>query len=454
MLLYVGELNRRCFEDYGGRPEQLVHAPQVVDNARFAGEWARYAPRCGSLKLAFGIAPRQKVCIFCGKFIASKQPLVLLEAFLDANLGDQWVLLMVGDGPLRAPCEARAAERGATSRVVFAGFLDQNEIGRAFAMAEILVLPSTSETWGLVVNEAMNFRCAIIVSDAVGCAPDLVADKCGLVFPHDSSDALVDALKRMAGDDELRSAFAERAQAVIAQWSVAGLRLWAASRTGPAGLRRSMKILHVIPTLAPQVGGPPKACYEMARSMARRGHTVSIQATTLNTSEPNIAAFGKVEERDGVAIYQHPVRYLRSWAYSPGLVRCLRETIPSVDIVHLHSLYLFPTQAAGRECARSSVPYILHPHGSLDTWHYRRKRWKKKPHRGLVSGFRDPFRCRCAICHGEREAGGAAPHIWRPLGGAPDRPRLLPARATAAGALPRPPSRDRGSAHRAVLRAS
>ncbi len=220
-LLYVGELNRRCFEDFGGRPEQLVHAPQVVDNARFAGEWACYAPRCGSLKLAFGIAPRQKVCIFCGKFLAKKQPLVLLEAFLDANLGDQWVLLMVGDGPLRAPCEARAAERGATSRVVFAGFLDQKEIGRAFATADILVLPSkTKEPWGLVVNEAMNFRCAIIVSDIVGCAPDLVAGKCGLVFPHDSPDALVDALKRMAGDDELRSVFAERAQAVIAQWSV------------------------------------------------------------------------------------------------------------------------------------------------------------------------------------------------------------------------------------------
>ena len=67
---------------------------------------------------------------------------------------------------------------------------------------------------------------------------------------------------------------------------------------------------------------------------------------------------------------------------------------------------------------------------------------EEKTRRGLVSGFRDPFRCRCAICHGEREAGGAAPHIWRPLGGAPDRPRLLPVRATAAGALPRSPSRD------------
>ena len=113
VLLYVGELNRRCFEDFGGRPEQLVHAPQVVDNARFAGEWAHYAPRCGSLKLAFGIAPRQKVCIFCGKFIASKQPLVLLEAFLDANLGDH---MGASDGGRRTVARPMRSAGGGAGR--------------------------------------------------------------------------------------------------------------------------------------------------------------------------------------------------------------------------------------------------------------------------------------------------------------------------------------------------
>ncbi len=143
--------------------------------------------------------------------------------------------------------------------------------------------------------------------------------------------------------------------------------------------RRSMKILHVIPTLNSQKGGPSKACFEMARSMVQRGHIVSIQTTTLLEPNPQVPALGKVEECDSVTIHRHPIRRPQAWAYSPRLVRCLRETIPSVDIVHLHSLYLFPTWATGRECARSSVPYILHPHGSLDSWHYRRKRWKKKP---------------------------------------------------------------------------
>lgn len=229
VLLYIGEHNRRCYEDFGARPEQLVHAPYVVDNARFDAERVRLAPRRGTLKEAFGIAADKKVVLYCAKFIAKKQPVMLVDAFLDADLGDDWVLLMVGDGALRGACEARAAERGAGPRVVFTGFLDQNEVARGYAVADVMVLPSAyQETWGLVVNEAMNFGCPVIVSDRVGCAPDLVIGRCGIVFPHDRPDALVAALRRMAEDDALRARLSERARAVVAGCSVteymAGLR--------------------------------------------------------------------------------------------------------------------------------------------------------------------------------------------------------------------------------------
>ena len=228
VLLYVGHHTRRFFEDFGGRPEQLVHAPQVVDNARFDTERTRLAPRRKALKAEFGIPAGRKVVLFCAKFMAKKRPMMLVDAFLEAGLGDDWMLLMAGDGELRRACEARAAERGA-GRIVFTGFLDQNAVSRAYAVADVFVLPSEyQETWGLVVNEAMNFGCPIIVSDRVGCAPDLVDGKCGLVFAHDRPEALVAALRRMAGDEELRLRCGERARAVIAAWSVdefmAGLR--------------------------------------------------------------------------------------------------------------------------------------------------------------------------------------------------------------------------------------
>ena len=74
---------------------------------------------------------------------------MLIDAFLDAGLGDEWVLLMVGDGPLRGACEARATQRHAGDRVVFAGFLDQTEVARGYAVADVTVLPSAfAETWG------------------------------------------------------------------------------------------------------------------------------------------------------------------------------------------------------------------------------------------------------------------------------------------------------------------
>lgn len=249
VLLHTGEHNRRFFEDFGARPRQLVHAPHVVDNARFGAERARLAPRREALKEAFGIGADRKVVLWCSKFLAKKQPLMLVDAFFDAALGDEWVLLMVGEGALREACEARAAERGAAAeqdattgpgaatgrgagRVVFAGFLDQNEVGRGYAVADVMVLPSAyQETWGLVVNEAMNFGCPVIVSDQVGCAPDLVDGKCGLVFPHDRPEALVAALRRMAGDDDFRARCRARAREVIAAWSV---------REYMAGMRRAL----------------------------------------------------------------------------------------------------------------------------------------------------------------------------------------------------------------------
>ena len=138
-----------------------------------------------------------------------------------------------------------------------------------------------------------------------------------------------------------------------------------------------MRILHATKTLAASYGGPPKACFEMARAAARRGHAVSIFTTDLGDPGPLGGAPGGPVERDGVTIHRYPVRRPHVWGASPGMARALREAIPRVDVVHLHSLYLFHDRVVGRECARSGVPYLLQPHGALDPWHHRRKRLRK-----------------------------------------------------------------------------
>ena len=93
-------------------------------------------------------------------------------------------------------CRTEAERSGVC--VAQAGFLDQAALGRAYAAADCLVLPSTSETWGLVVNEALATGLPAIVSSGVGCAPDLVTPGVtGEVFPCGDVGSLASALARV-----------------------------------------------------------------------------------------------------------------------------------------------------------------------------------------------------------------------------------------------------------------
>ena len=95
-------------------------------------------------------------------------------ASLPAETRNSVALLFVGEGELRPDLEALARRLG-LQRVSFAGFKNQRELSRYYHAADLLVLPSLhSETWGLVVNEALHHGVPVVVSDAVGCAPDLV----------------------------------------------------------------------------------------------------------------------------------------------------------------------------------------------------------------------------------------------------------------------------------------
>lgn len=138
-----------------------------------------------------------------------------------------------------------------------------------------------------------------------------------------------------------------------------------------------MKILHAIATIAARDGGPSKACFEMARAVARRGHDVSIYTTNMDGPGVLDVPVGEAVERDGVTLRHFPVTFPRFWGTSPDMARALAAAIPEVDVVHLHSLYMFHDKVVGRECRRSGVPYIMRPHGTLDPYLYRRRRLRK-----------------------------------------------------------------------------
>ncbi len=139
-----------------------------------------------------------------------------------------------------------------------------------------------------------------------------------------------------------------------------------------------MRILHVVESLAPRYGGPSVACPAMCRELARRGHQVAIYATDVDGSTRLSVPLDHAMDDGGVHIH-----YFRGWTFPPRykfswpLARALRDTLPAFDVAHIYSLYGFPTAAASYYCRKYRVPYLLHPHGSLDPFlrqHHRRRK--------------------------------------------------------------------------------
>jgi glycosyltransferase involved in cell wall biosynthesis len=220
--LTVGTLNEKYYEHYGADPARFVPVRHFVDNDAFARTGAERIAEAAEIKRSWRIEDGALTLLFAGKFISKKQPMDAVLAIEGAvRNGARAHLVMVGDGPLRAECERYAVER--TLPVTFAGFLNQGAMATAYAAADLLVMPSVrDETWGLVVNEAMAAGIPAIVSDMVGCAPDLVTPgETGTVFPAGDAAALEHAISAYACDRERVRREGRAANERIQQYSLA-----------------------------------------------------------------------------------------------------------------------------------------------------------------------------------------------------------------------------------------
>jgi glycosyltransferase involved in cell wall biosynthesis len=191
--LYVGLRSRQYFEKYHYPRDRLFFSPHCVDTHWF--ESRSSAVVGAALREENGIDKGEMVVLFAGKLLSFKRPLDLVEAAACLMKGGLPVTVMVaGSGPLEGQLRNRAAELGV--KLVFLGFRNQTEMPACYAACDVLVLPSTGrETWGLVANEALACGRPIIVSDAVGCAPDLAADGVvGRTFPLGDYQKLSEAI--------------------------------------------------------------------------------------------------------------------------------------------------------------------------------------------------------------------------------------------------------------------
>lgn len=197
-VLTVGTLNEDFFEHYGADRTRFFPVRHFIDNELFAARAADASTRLAELRCRWNISADDFVVLFAGKFIDVKRPMDAIFAVERAN-HPCLHLLMVGDGTLRDRCEKYARERNI--RVTFAGFLNQRQMPEAYAIADLLVLPSSTETWGLVVNEAMACGIPALVTDRVGCAPDLIAlGETGGTFEVGNISALASLLREYATD--------------------------------------------------------------------------------------------------------------------------------------------------------------------------------------------------------------------------------------------------------------
>jgi len=218
--LAIGSNNRAFFKHYGVPEGRIYLVPYTTDNDEWQREARRLTPTRASIRASFGIRAESPVILFSGKLQSKKQPGMLLEAFRRVRERYLCTLLLVGTGELEHKLRGTVDSQSIPD-VIFAGFLNRSEISRAYVAADLLVLPSRiNETWGMVVNEAMNFGLPVIVSDKVGCAPDLVENgDNGYVFEHRAVDDLARDLAELVSDSDLRERLGSRSLDRITRWS-------------------------------------------------------------------------------------------------------------------------------------------------------------------------------------------------------------------------------------------
>ena len=230
--LPIGTLNAAYWRYYMDDDFPLFQMPYAVDNHYFQSRSEEARAGRSALREELLLVPGRPVILFASKLQSRKRCTDLVAAYknlLEDFEGERRpYLVIVGDGEERAALERQAAESGLEG-VRFCGFRNQSELPRFFDLATVFVLPSRHEPWGLIVNEVMNAGRAVIVSDDVGCQPDLVTDGVeGCVFPAGDMAALTEALRRVLATPETAVAMGQRGLAKIRTWDfeedIRGLR--------------------------------------------------------------------------------------------------------------------------------------------------------------------------------------------------------------------------------------
>lgn len=234
-VLVCGTLGKQYFERYGAKSDQIFFFPYEPDYAQIRNVRDK---QIVAVRAKFGWQPNRRRIVYSGRLIGIKRVDLLLSAFAAIAMErPQWDLVIVGDGELRRPLEGSVSPALA-SRITWTGFVaDQGEVSAIYRACDVLAHPPDVEPWALVINEAAAAGLAIVASDVVGAAAELVRDGVnGRIFPAGDGIGLRQALLDVTAPDRTDAMKAASAQ-VLADWQ---------QRGDPVdGLRQALAFLNV-----------------------------------------------------------------------------------------------------------------------------------------------------------------------------------------------------------------
>jgi glycosyltransferase involved in cell wall biosynthesis len=214
-IAYVGESNKAFFKSYGVKDAKLIHLPHAVNNNKFNSYYRQNITKKLEIKERLHIPDVFNV-LFIGRLHSEKRILDVIEAIKKVSV--KVCLTIIGDGKMLSEVR-KACDDLPSGLCKLIGFKNQEELLDYYITGDLLVLPSQLETWGLVVNEAMNFNIPIIVSDKVGCSKDLCLEKNGYVYKMGDVNSLSSYIEFLAKNPNIAKEMGTESGRIIKDYS-------------------------------------------------------------------------------------------------------------------------------------------------------------------------------------------------------------------------------------------
>jgi glycosyltransferase involved in cell wall biosynthesis len=217
-FIVPGKSSAEYLRQLGIREHSVFTAPNAVDNAFFtaAADQSRLDP---GLRRKLGLPERY--FLYSGRLVTEKGIFDLLSAYakLKDQLREEVGLVFAGDGPQKSQLMESAGSLP-SGMVKFPGFQQREGLAQLYALADVLILPTHTDPWGLVVNEAMACGLPIIATQVAGCAADLVREGVnGFVVPAHDQDELAAAMTTLAADPDLVRCMGHQSSRMIRDFS-------------------------------------------------------------------------------------------------------------------------------------------------------------------------------------------------------------------------------------------